>query len=264
MEQITVQHTILKKYEEARGHNPSFSLRAFARKLELSSGALSAIINGKRQISKKMAIRLAHRLGLSSSELEQFLSTFSGHKKRNRPTLDIKYIQLQIEQYKIISSWEHFAILSLIKTHDFKPSVAWISERLGIAPKMAQDALDRLLLLGILVKDQDGNLLRISGNYTTSDEVASYYVRRAHKEYLQMAQECLDTIPVHQRDITAITTPVNPQKMALAKEMIRRFQDDLAECLGEGETSEVYNLCIQLYPLTVLQEAEKEVHQKEV
>ncbi|HAZ13222.1 MAG: hypothetical protein A2X86_00670 [Bdellovibrionales bacterium GWA2_49_15] len=47
---------------ERQGRNPRYSLRSFARFLEIDSSALSKIMNGKRALGQKMMQRMGERL----------------------------------------------------------------------------------------------------------------------------------------------------------------------------------------------------------
>jgi len=52
--------------------NPRFSLRAFARTLEVEPSALSKILHGKRALTPKMLMRMANQLGLQERDIERF------------------------------------------------------------------------------------------------------------------------------------------------------------------------------------------------
>jgi transcriptional regulator with XRE-family HTH domain len=52
--------------------NPRFSLRAFARTLDVEPSALSKILHGKRSLTPKMLLRMASQLGLPDNEIERF------------------------------------------------------------------------------------------------------------------------------------------------------------------------------------------------
>ncbi len=54
--------------------NPRFSLRAFARTLEVEPSALSKILHGKRALTPKMLMRMASHLGLPEQDIERFTS----------------------------------------------------------------------------------------------------------------------------------------------------------------------------------------------
>src|SRR5690348_4546236 len=63
-----------QKLEEAKIRNSSWSQRAFAKKLGLSSGALSEIMTGKRPLSMKARKKIIDRLQLSPDERRRLLA----------------------------------------------------------------------------------------------------------------------------------------------------------------------------------------------
>ena len=226
--------------------NPRYSMRSFARKLNIHSGALSGIMNGKRRISRKMAERISVNLLLNPDEKFDFFKPFRNPSGASRSK---KYRVLDLEQFRVISEWEHFAILSLIKIRGATGSIKWVSKMLRITEKKAQEAIDRLLSLG-LIKESDKRFIRTWADLTTPDEISSIAIKKAHIEELELAKESLLSDPVERRDITSITMAIDPEKLAEAKKRIREFQDEISELLEEGEKKEVYKLNINLFPLT--------------
>ncbi len=63
---------LLQRLEDSKARNSSFSLRAFAQRLDLSSGALSEVLNGKRPLSIAIKKRIAPKLLLSPQEELEF------------------------------------------------------------------------------------------------------------------------------------------------------------------------------------------------
>lgn len=251
--QIAVQEVLQKKFHELRQKNPSYSLRAFAKKTELSSGALSQILNGKRRVSFKIAQRLATRLAIDPQERAHLLNHFPQRHAPKSPRQKIashQYLQLSADQFKVIGEWYHFAILSLINTKNFSEDTDFIARRLGVTSRNVKDGLDRLLRLGLITKNKNGKLKRSAVKFQTTDEISSPALRRSHSANLELAQKALDHIPIQQRDFTAITMAIDPKKIPKVKEKIRAFQDDISQLLESGSRTEVYKFCIQLFPLT--------------
>jgi uncharacterized protein (TIGR02147 family) len=75
-------------------------------------------------------------------------------------------------------------------------------------------------------------------------------LKRSHRESILQAAEALDSIPTAERDITSMTMAIDPRKLPLAKTLIREFRFRLAELLETGNRTEVYNLNVQLVPVT--------------
>ena len=81
-----VQQKLFETLAEVRLRNPSYSMRAFARRLGIGSSALSEILSGKRAMSYKMAARLLEKLDLEESEKGEILSRFTHQKLEQSPS----------------------------------------------------------------------------------------------------------------------------------------------------------------------------------
>ena len=127
------------EFANSRRRNPQYSLRAFARKLDVQASALSEIMNNKRKITMKMGKRILEGLCVNPAERENILK----HKKS-------KHSDLSLEYFKIISDWYYFAILSLAEIPDFKCNPEWISKRLNISNRTAKLAIEKLIKLEML------------------------------------------------------------------------------------------------------------------
>jgi uncharacterized protein (TIGR02147 family) len=107
--------------------------------------------------------------------------------------------------------------------------------------------------LGLLKKFK-GRWISTKINLETSHDVASAALRKSHKQTLEQAIEALDNVELSQRDITSITMAIDVKKIPLAKEMIRKFRRELAAALETDKRTEVYNLNVQLVPVSKTQE----------
>lgn len=254
-EQLAIQNLLRSHLLAAQSKNPKFSLRSYSRKVGIHAGALSSIINGKRNVSKSLAEKITRKLLIDPQHRNEILSLFPD-KRKYRNTVEMKeesgtsYLEIEASTFKLMAEWEHFAVLSLIKTHDFKKDPAWIGERLGISKFRANEVIDRLVELGFLKETVDGELVRVHANIRSSDDTVNLSVRKSHEENLELARESLSRDHILSRDFTTLTMAVDPAKMTVAKEMIRKFQDDLSEVMETGDITEVYRLSIQLFPLT--------------
>ena len=243
MNQQEIIRILLSHYEKKRQKRASYSYHSYAKHLGVSSGALSSILGGQRKITKKMAQRFATNLGLEAEELKAFFD------ESQVTASDLEYIKIQMDQFKSISEWQHFAILSLIETVNFTSDVEWIARRLGIGVQKTESSIQRLVDLGMLVNGE-GQLKRAAARYATSDNIASSSLKQAHRSNLDLATKALDEVSIELRDFMAMTSAVDPNKIADVKKLIREFRDKVSVLLDEGERTEVYKLCIQFFPLT--------------
>lgn len=253
-EQLAIQRILRERFEGARAKNPSYSIRAFSRKAGLSPATLSLVFNGKRKISRKLAAEISKKLMLDPQERAELLEQFPAGRKSRQDAVDPSYLQLTADQYQVIADWRAFAILGLIEMPGFKNDPKWIAERLGSAVTEVEKIIERLKRLEMVVEDGAGALKRSQSRYRTTDDVANLSLRKSHAETLELARDSLDRDAVEDRDFTWVSFPLDTRKLAEAKTLIRKFQDDLYSILEKDAVpNEVYRLAIQFFPLTRLQ-----------
>lgn len=94
--QLMDYRSILKEQLQSRQElNSSYSLRAFAKKLELSPSKLSEVISGKKRLSSKRAEDVVNKLELSDNERELFV--LSAQIESSAKGVDKKDLQQQIQ-----------------------------------------------------------------------------------------------------------------------------------------------------------------------
>jgi uncharacterized protein (TIGR02147 family) len=261
-EQLLFQSKLREQLHLFQQKNPSYSLRAFAKKLNLSPSALSEILNGKRKVSLKMAVAIYERLGANPIDMNELTKSFTKNIKRDSElealeadeSEKLNFLELSADQFNIIEKWHHFAILSLIETKDFKPNVEWMAKRINITATEVKLALERLERLGLVKCNERKTKISLTGGpLITSDDISNQAVKRSHYEDLKFAEGVLDNVNVVDRDFTAVTIAVDSKKLPKAKKMIREFQDRLSQFLESGDKDEVYKMTFYLYPLTKIE-----------
>jgi uncharacterized protein (TIGR02147 family) len=234
------------KLEEMQQKNPRLSLRALARKLGISPGCLTELMQGKRPLSEFYASKVVLGLEMGPEERNQVFSLITTRSRK----FDAQKVIAE-KELELLKSWEHFAVLNLIRTKDFQPEPAWIAERLSISPEKAEESLELLLTLGF-VKRKGNSLARSVGSLTTTHDIPSQELVNAHIGDLKKAISVLQETPPKVRDYSSITMAINPEQIDEAKKLIKDFRKKLAMLVERGDKTEVYNLNIQFFPLTAI------------
>lgn len=227
---------LLGEFKRRKSTNAAYSLRSFSRAVKVSPGRLSEYLGGKRPLTQKMARKIALELGVLP-------------KAAAAAPAAQAYQPLESEVFAAVADWQHFAILSLTETKGFRTDEKWIARRLGISPLEARDSIARLVRLG-LAELRAGKLVPTKKDLSTTHDIASAALRRSHAQSLSQAIATLEEVPVELRDITSITMAIDTRKLGLAKDAIKDFRRRLSLLLEAGEADEVYNLNIQLVPVT--------------
>lgn len=229
------------EFSRRKERNKSYSIRAFARDLQMSPGAASDLLKGKRKLTPRTLARLAKATGLPLQVYTSALETAATRAADHR---------MDIKQFELISGWEHFAILNLTSVVEFKSDLRWISRRLNLPTTRVKKAIGRLKDLGLLAEDAGGHLSRIVQRISIPTTISAPALRAAHLEELEQIKHAITHTAVEKRDVTSLTVPVNLAKLSEAKKMIWDFHKKLSDCLEDGECSEVYTAVFALYPVT--------------
>lgn len=222
---------------------------------------MSEIISGKGTISTKTAQKLSQKLNLNTKEATTFVALanlVNSSSKKTKMAANSVLESLKVhpgnllssKNFSLISDWHHFAILSTMELDEFNGHSSWIAQKLNLDKSLVLDSLSLLANQG-LVNLISGlySLNNDDGNLTTTD-ISSLALRKSHKQTLHQAIDAIDDIEIDLRDISSMTMSIELKKIPKAKEAIRNFRRELSHFLESGKKEEVYNLNIQLVPVT--------------
>lgn len=264
---IVDYRTYLKeKLEERCNVNHLYSLRAFSRDLGIEVSRLSRILRNQEGLSEISARKLASKLGLSEKETEYFINLVNSSDSRSKIKRKIASIKLnqyndyyskhhilQLDVFKIISDWYHYAIVELSTLPSFKSDPQWIAKKLGIAVHEAQAAIERLLRLNIIEK-VGGKIKASTSQLMTTDGIPSEAIKKFNKQILSKAISSIDTQNINERDISTVTINIDPSDISDFKALIKKFRNEFDKYAEERKTnkrpSELYSLAIQFFRLS--------------
>lgn len=229
--------------------NPSYSLRAFAKSLNLSPAFVSKLLKGDRPFTAKTIDHIAAALALNPEQVLAYKGRLK--KKGTLEERDPGYRQIGLDQFQFISDWYHFAIMELVTVEGFKASPAWIAAKLGINVHQASDAFERLIRMGYIQETEGKYILVEENNTTIGPEIAVPATRRQQTQFLEMAIQAIHETPIEKRSQTTSTMAIPSDRIGEAKEIITEFRRKMANLMQRpGERDSVYQLTVSFYPLT--------------
>lgn len=243
--------------------NPAYSLRAFARDLGVSPQQLSNVMSGRRGLGPELAKQVATRLGLADERCEIFLESLQARFSRSRIQRMVSEARLQsmrpkaetrdleLDYFRTISNWYHFALIELVKLRRSGPQTAsWFSKRLGISENEVDTALMRLERLGLISRYGTG--WRTNQDVVTFDHARiNEAVKKFHQQVLEKAIGAMSTQTSEQRYGSSSTIPIRVGSLPLARELIQKFRDEFNKAVtAPDDGEEVYGLSLQFFRLT--------------
>lgn len=250
MEFQNARQLLQKEFTQRCEKNPRYSLRSFAKSLGISHTVLSLVMSAKRPLSKKASERVAERLALGPVESQKLLTLRAIKTKKSVKVAATNFQKVDLATFELISNWIHYAILSLLEVKDSQFEAKWMATRLGANEMQVRIAMDCLKELGLVENikgkwKQTGKAIKVENNVSTAG------TRKFQKQLLEKAIESLENDPMEVRDFSSMTLAMDPKNIPYAKERIRQFRRELtAELEAKGRPEEVYNLTVQIYPVS--------------
>lgn len=250
----------------AHGKSAGLSYRSFARSAGVGApNYLKLVIEGKRNLSEQMAGKFARacRLNDESTEYFKLLVAFSHatddaernelHERLSRFARFRSAQPLELAQKDYHSSWYIPAIRELVTCPGFVESPVWIAAQLepNIGERDAAHALDVLLRLGLLERDDGGKLVQANRAVTTGQQATGLHLRNYHAELMQRAVHAMHNLSADERYISALTLSASAATFAEVRRRVLAFRQELiALCDADPDPARVVQLNLQLFPLS--------------
>jgi uncharacterized protein (TIGR02147 family) len=259
------QSYLQQEFDRRLRRNGSYSLRAFARDLQVPPSNLSEVLKRKRGISFKTASRICRNLRWNPAERDYFLALVEAthgrsEAARNSAHARLKALQtahgfseVSLETYEVISDWIHFALMEFSELASASFSLRSVARRFRLAPGKVRDALARLEKLGLIEKKR-GRQLRwqqTAKDLATPEHVSSQPIREHHARILDEARCALENVPPEDREFSSLIFAVERSKIAEAKRELATFRRRFCKDLSDQSLNKdrVYCLSLQLFPL---------------
>ena len=256
---------ILKEIiEDKKRVNPRLSLRAIAAKMEISSGRLSEILSEKRPLTEHYLEKISHALKLSvedTTKLRRALQQ-AGDDDGKRSFAHL----LNEQEITVLSDWKSYALLSFFQTSTYKDiyqtqvhkegQFAKIAQRMGLPSEEIRNLLN-IMNTAKLIKWADGKWQPELQSTMPGFDIPHEAAQERLAKDLDLAKEKLQELEVFAREFSSMTLVMDHKDLAKAKKLIRTFRRNFAKSLEHGQKKEVYQLSLQLFPLTKNSDGDK-------
>lgn len=236
------QKTLIEGFLLAKSKNRAFSKRAYAKKLGVSSGALTEFLAGKRSPSKESLKRILERLHIDHPVKEEIWAKTTLPKRTH-------FQPMEENQYEILSDWIHFALLSLLNTKNFSFEAKDMAQRLNVSEARIQMAWNRLMDVG-LIEIKKGRATRTKAAINSSENIKTMAIQNYHHSLLEKAQDVLQTLPVQDRDFCALTFPFSSEDLPWLQNEVRILTEKIIKKSKSKKHAHVFQFNTQAFPLT--------------
>lgn len=225
--------------------NKSYSLRAFARDLDVQPATLSHIMKRKRAPSPEFRQKVYSALKLSIDQRNYL---------ENRPDEVFKFTKKEMDVFLSLSEWYYDAIIELIRTKGFESQSEYVAKRLGLSLEEADGAVKRLLQMGIMKKMPNKTWVATSENVIMyGGDQTTFALQKLQRQLMEKAIWSLEHVPKKDREQASMVMAINKKDLPEAKKRIKEFHQDICKFLQRPnrDAEEVYQLITALFPLTM-------------
>ena len=231
--------------------NPSYSIRAYARDLDVESSSLSRVLSSKREISLNFANKVLNELKVPEHTKNSLLLTLVDDK--NYVERGVEKHKESISKYTESGKWYFPAVLHCLRLERLNNSIASIASYLNITPEEVEECLRVHVELGSAeyLKELDLYVAKKTepGNKRVSIVSEKVYTEKHLRNHHKEIQEQLLTIFPKLADrgmfySSHINIPVDKYEEAARR--LHEFQAEFSNWLDqyEDESNDVCRLYI--------------------
>lgn len=250
---------LTKELELRKQKNAAYSLRAFARTLNVSPAYMSQVFSGKRVLSDSTAITFSQKLRWTTKRKNLFIALLQYQKAPNTDARklalnqindlgELDFLELKQDEFQLVAEWYHFALVELSDIKGFKADPRWVARRLRISIHEAEVAIKRLVRIGLLAERNDQ--LEKSNKHHRISSVSSEAIKTFHRTHLKGALIAMDSQDFDKRDFSGTTVVLPIENIPEIKELIQDFRNKINRyCSSNRNSNAVYHLAIQFFRL---------------
>lgn len=261
MAQHSFQNILKDSFLKRKNANPQYSLRAFARDLDMEPAQLSRVFSGKQNISPQKAKVVSSQLFDTEIDCEYFVSLVEIATAKNEKELkaagerakrirEESQANISSDELSHLSSWLHLALLDLLAIRPFTPKHApLMAKLLGVTVQEIQLTLECLQSAGFIVSKQ-GRLEKVTQSLRTTTNVPSAVIRNLHRQFIQKGLEALDTQAIDRRYFTSKTFAISSEDQPKVRALVDELNRKVSELVSKSkDKNELYQLNVQNFAL---------------
>ncbi len=252
-------------YLERKASDKSFTHAVISERAELkSTGFFSWVLSGKRNITPALAKKFCKVFKLDRSESAFFELLVSYDQAKNNEERAKYFRKIVInkksiineatpDQYAYFKHWYVAVIREIIAIKPFKDDFKKLGHSLipKISPTEARDAVDLLMRLKFIKKENDGTLTHIPQTIIVGEEWRSMAIVNYQGSLMKLGVDALENIPSEDRDISTVTVSCTQELFETYKERMKQLRQEFLELARNEESADkVYQFNLQLFPLS--------------
>lgn len=258
-------------YNQQKKTNAFFSYRYIGNKVGMDSSFLIKVLQGHLHVAEDRIEKFHKICNFNDKEAAYFEALVHFNKAKSEKESKLyfermlsinkaKSDKIVESQYEFFQKWYYSAVWALLDGAPFKGDIKDLGNMLtpAIGVKEAKSAVKLLLDLKLITLDEDGSYRAVGLNLTTGKEWRSVAIMQYQREMIRMAEESLERFRKEERDISTLTVNIPEAAIPEIRELTGEFRESLKKLVNSfSETDRVYQMNIQIFPLTQKRKAQK-------
>lgn len=260
-------------YLDHKSLDKKYSYRFFGEKWDVDPGFMVKVFQKKKHFKLQVLTKIAETLSISKRERQFLLVLFQYSKAKDEQEIkhyfeqllrfsEVKKQPLLAAQFEFYEKWEYSAVREALRV--LKISTQYRELGLYMVPPLsearAKNAVELLLALQMIERDETGVLMVKDDFITNSSEIPAQQIRDYQKLMMTQAQAAVDCIAPSERDISSLTFNLSEAGFLEVKEKIQSFREEILEIVQqEDQLERVYQFNFQLFPMSQRKRGSRDV-----
>ncbi len=259
-------------FETKQTEIKGFSFRSFALRAGFSAhNFVAMVIRGERNLSRESAGKIIDALKLPNKHAQFFTHLVQLNQAKRSEDKDTHFDALRTIGRKVAvhhveenhfffyEKWYYPVIrelMVLVEWHD-DPAILAKMVRPSISIPDARSAVEKILTSGMVIRNEDGSYY-LQHQFVSSETVPIYVKKQARRDVLRMGVETVDSISPREKYASYATIPLSGNYYREIRAILDRVrQDILAGVEQDSQPEEIYELVLQLFPVSAIRGAKK-------
>ena len=263
----TYREALKAKLNERMKANSRYSMRAFARDVDLSPSYLSQVLNGTRGLTAKKAPEVFKRLAFSTMDIRLF--ELEMKKEHSRAEKTKSTIQKQIdttvqshtavsispERFEMMSGWFSMVLLQLFGLKDApvqsrEKFLRFSAQKLQVPVQTIKDTIAVFLELG-LVQETGKGYEALHSTVWTNSQVPSEAIRTFHRQMIEQALASIELQTMDERSLRSLQVAILKSDIPKISDEVIRFSNMILRKYGktEADAETIYGVNFQVFRL---------------
>lgn len=233
-----------ENFEQLKSKNKYYSVRRYAQALEISVGALSEVMRGKRRLSRERAKQILEKLKAPPEHKTRIL-ILMGENVNLSESYGILNKQIEINwdpEREMVAT--HFALSGIEVTPHL------IAQRLGMSVEHVERVISDCLDSGLLVRDGMGTIVQKERENSFLTQLCisnDKNFKEKYKANLELAQKALEMSTSESGDFMSFTFAGSDDSIAFFKKELRQILYKMSLLAQVSPGSQVIQISSQMF-----------------